>query len=87
MNMYTDKAEIPSIVNSLRKTFQTGVTKDKEYRRQQLKNFLRLFNENQQAIIDVVEKDLHKHKIEIISGEIAPVVGEIEYMLAVSAHQ
>ncbi|CAO3645920.1 unnamed protein product [Mucor fragilis] len=80
--MYTDTAEIPSIVNTLRETFQTGLTKDKEYRRQQLKSFLKLLNENQQDIIDVIEKDLHKHKIEIISGEIAPVVGEIEYMLA-----
>lgn len=64
--------------------YHKGLTKDKEYRRQQLKSFLKLFNENQQDIINVVEKDLHKHKIEIISGEIAPVVGEIEYMLAVS---
>jgi hypothetical protein len=46
-----------------------------------------LLNENQQDIIDVIEKDLHKHKIEIISGEIAPVVGEIEYMLAVSRYR
>lgn len=41
--------------------------------------------ENQDEIVKIVEKDLHKHKIEIISGEIAPVIGEIEYMLSVSS--
>lgn len=40
--------------------------------------------EKQDEIISAVERDLHKHKLEIISGEISPVVGEIDYMLAVS---
>jgi aldehyde dehydrogenase (NAD+)/aldehyde dehydrogenase (NAD(P)+) len=62
-----------------------GLTKNKDYRRQQLKNFLKLMSENQDEIVKTVEKDLHKHKIEIISGEIAPVIGEIEYMLSVSS--
>lgn len=101
--MYTDIAEIPTIVSSLREKFQTGnllyilinflskpiivvgLTKNKDYRRQQLKNFLKLMRENQDEIVKIVEKDLHKHKIEIISGEIAPVIGEIEYMLSVSS--
>ncbi|KAI8638260.1 Aldehyde/histidinol dehydrogenase [Parasitella parasitica] len=79
--MYTHTVEIPSIVSSLRETFQTGLTKSKDYRRQQLKSLLRLMREKQDEIIRVVEKDLHKHRVEVISAEIAPVVNEIEYML------
>ncbi|CEP19881.1 hypothetical protein [Parasitella parasitica] len=79
--MYTHTAGIPKIVNSLRETFQTGLTKSTDYRRQQLKSFLRLMRENQDEIIHAVEKDLHKHRVEIVSAEIAPVVNEIEYML------
>lgn len=46
----------------------------------------RLLQEREQDIIRAVSGDLHKHELEIISGEIAPVLGEIEFMLHVSKH-
>ncbi|KAI7906293.1 Aldehyde/histidinol dehydrogenase [Cokeromyces recurvatus] len=79
--MYTKIEDIPSIVHSLRKTFQQGLTKDKDYRRQQLIHFQRFLRERENDIIHVLKKDLHKHELETIIGEIAPVSAEIDYML------
>ncbi|KAF7726630.1 aldehyde dehydrogenase 3, member A2 [Apophysomyces ossiformis] len=86
---YTDKEKIPSIVRELRQQFMTGLTKDLTFRREQLENLQRLLLENKEELMDAVWKDLHKHKLEADTGEIAPIVDEILYMLKpseVSAH-
>jgi hypothetical protein len=44
----------------------------------------RLLQEKEKEIIQAVGSDLHKHEIEIVSAEIAPVLGEIEFMLNVN---
>jgi hypothetical protein len=59
------------------------LTKDKEFRRTQLENFRRFFKEQEKELCDVVYKDLRKHPLETITGEIGPVCGDIEYMLKV----
>ncbi|KAI9486215.1 MAG: Aldehyde/histidinol dehydrogenase [Benjaminiella poitrasii] len=79
--MYTKTEEIPSIVHSLRNTFQQGLTKSKEYRKQQLIRFQTFLREREAEIIDVLRKDLHKHEMETLIGEIAPVAAEIDFML------
>lgn len=42
-----------------------------------------MLQEREEELIGAVENDLHKHKVEIVSAEIAPVLGEIEFMLKV----
>jgi hypothetical protein len=64
--------------------YTIGLTKDVSFRRQQLKNLKRLLQEREVDLIKAVVDDLHKHEVEIFSGEIGPVMGEIEYMLNVS---
>ncbi|KAI8371995.1 Aldehyde/histidinol dehydrogenase [Choanephora cucurbitarum] len=79
--MSTDITTIPPLVRSLRDTFQTGLTKDKAFRKEQLAKFKLFFKEKENEIIDVIYKDFRKHKLETLIGEIAPVVAEIEFML------
>ena len=47
-------------VKKLRDTYRTGRTKDVEFRREQLRNLLRLMDENEEEILEAVHKDLRK---------------------------
>ncbi|KAG0173659.1 Aldehyde dehydrogenase [Apophysomyces sp. BC1034] len=78
---FTLKENIPSIVQGLRQQFRTGLTKDLTFRKQQLQNLHRMLIENKQELTDAVWKDLHKHKLEADTGEIAPIVDECLYMI------
>ncbi|KAI8088724.1 Aldehyde/histidinol dehydrogenase [Halteromyces radiatus] len=78
---YTPVKDIPDIVNSLRKTFNTGLTKDLEFRKQQLANLLRFMNEKKEDLMDALYKDLHKHRMESNVGEISSIVDECQYMI------
>lgn len=61
-----------------------GMTKnDINYRRQQLLKFKQFLTEQKDVLSVAVKQDLHKHPFETFAGEIAPVLGEIEYMLTV----
>lgn len=50
-------------VKKLRDTYRTGRTKDVEFRREQLRNLLRLMDENEEEILEAVHKDLHKVRL------------------------
>ncbi|KAI8883350.1 aldehyde dehydrogenase [Backusella circina FSU 941] len=78
---YTPTEKIPSLVESLHKEFNTGLTKDVKFRKQQLKNLLRFFEENTKAIEQALWNDLHKHQMETDVGEVSLVVDEAKYML------
>ncbi|CAO3683402.1 hypothetical protein G6F70_006718 [Rhizopus microsporus] len=78
---YTDIEHIPRIVESLRETFNSGITKDKEYRKQQLKQLKLFLQTHERELYDTVYKDLHKHPLETMSGEIAPILSDIDFML------
>ncbi|RCH85073.1 Aldehyde dehydrogenase [Rhizopus stolonifer] len=78
---YTDIERIPTLVQSLRTTFNSGLTKDLEFRKEQLRNLKRFFQENEKEILDAIYKDLRKHSLEAISSEIGPVLGDIDFML------
>ncbi|KAI8890009.1 aldehyde dehydrogenase [Backusella circina FSU 941] len=79
--MYTSVELIPSIVTSLRETFNSGYTKDIEYRKEQLRCLIRFLKEQEKELCDVLYKDLHKHELEARCAEIAPIIGECEYMI------
>ncbi|KAG2237428.1 hypothetical protein INT48_009557 [Thamnidium elegans] len=46
-----------------------------------LTSLKRFLEERESDLIRSVEKDLHKNELEVISAEIAPILGEIEFML------
>ncbi|KAG1157592.1 hypothetical protein G6F37_006564 [Rhizopus arrhizus] len=81
---YTEIERIPTIVQSLRTTFNSGLSKSIEFRKEQLIKLKQFLKENEQALIDVIYKDLRKHSLEIIASEIAPVLGDIDFMLKAS---
>ncbi|KAG1182128.1 hypothetical protein G6F36_009412 [Rhizopus arrhizus] len=81
---YTEIESIPTIVQSLRTTFNSGLSKSIEFRKEQLIKLKQFLKENEQALIDVIYKDLRKHSLEIIASEIAPVLGDIDFMLKAS---
>ncbi|KAG0244317.1 Aldehyde dehydrogenase [Actinomortierella wolfii] len=66
---FTPLAEIPKIVQGLRATFNSGITKPLEYRKQQLRGLYNMLSENETAIRDAVFADLHKPAAELFLGE------------------
>lgn len=44
----------------MRDTFRSGRTRDVEFRKEQLRNLLKLFDENEDEVLQAVGKDLHK---------------------------
>ncbi|KAF8172803.1 Aldehyde/histidinol dehydrogenase [Mycena galopus ATCC 62051] len=59
----------------LRKSFQDKKTLPLEFRRRQLLQLARLFQENNDGLIAALHSDLGRHKLEITLPEMGPVVG------------
>ncbi|KAG0744376.1 hypothetical protein G6F57_009595 [Rhizopus arrhizus] len=78
---FTPIEEIPTIIGSLHKTFETGLTRDINFRKQQLAQLAKFCRENADNLREALWKDLHKHKLECDIGEVAPVIDECEYMI------
>ncbi|KAI8342788.1 Aldehyde/histidinol dehydrogenase [Chlamydoabsidia padenii] len=79
--VYTPVKEIPSIVTSLRNTFNTGLTKDVAFRKQQLGQLLLFINDKHDDLMDALYNDLHKHRMECNIGELSGVIDECQYMI------
>lgn len=60
-------------VYTARQAFESGITKSLTFREKQLKALVRMYEENEKAIIDALFTDLHKPKAET-------VITEIEYL-------
>ncbi|CAG8576291.1 132_t:CDS:2, partial [Dentiscutata heterogama] len=56
--IHTNINELPQIVQELRKSFRSNLTEPLSYRKKQLRNLYRMFDENEQAIYDALYKDL-----------------------------
>ncbi|CAO3688786.1 unnamed protein product [Umbelopsis ramanniana] len=78
---YTPLDQIPTTVNDLRSVFNTGLTKSVDFRKQQLQRLVDLCLENTEALSDALHRDLRKHKVESVVGEISPVVDECQFMI------
>ncbi|KAI8391630.1 Aldehyde/histidinol dehydrogenase [Radiomyces spectabilis] len=78
---FTSVDAIPSLVQSLRDTFDTGVTKDIQFRKQQLEKLIQFMDENMKNIEKAIWDDLRKHKLEANIGEVNPVIMEAQYMI------
>ncbi|KAG0338262.1 Aldehyde dehydrogenase [Podila horticola] len=73
---YTPVDDIPQIVQELRATFKSGLTKPLNYRREQLKGLFNLLDENEELFRESTFKDLHKPPAETLLGEILTVKQE-----------
>lgn len=73
------KAE--EVVSKARKTFDSGCTLSLSFRKQQLQNLMRLYEENTQEMLDALREDLHKSKQEAIVTEIDFIKNDLRNIL------
>ena len=71
--------DITRIVEEQRSFFNTGITRDYEYRMEMLGRLEKAVKENEQAICDALREDLHRTDNESYMAEIGPVLSEIRY--------
>ncbi|RHZ77692.1 hypothetical protein Glove_174g12 [Diversispora epigaea] len=74
---YTSTEEVPQIVEDLRRSFFSNLTKPLSYRKNQLEQLYKLLDENDQELCDALQKDLRKPRTETMLGEIAMIKQEI----------
>jgi aldehyde dehydrogenase (NAD+) len=72
---------IPDIVHDLREGYRSGVLRDVESRRGQLRRLRALFVEQEERLIDALVADVGKPRIEAYTTEIAFTVNEIDHTL------
>jgi aldehyde dehydrogenase (NAD+) len=73
--------EIPRIVQSLRKAFNSGITRSYEWREGQLKALGRFLSENRDQLYEVLKKDLGKPRQEAFLGELTTADMELKHVL------
>ena len=63
-------ASYAEVLSGLRKAFSSGKTKSIEWRKQQLKGLMRMYEENEGLFTDALHKDLRKPKWEASMAEV-----------------
>lgn len=74
-----ESAKIMEILEKQRLFFQTGITKDLESRKKQLKLLYDLIHREEGFILDALKKDMAKPELEAYAGEIAITLNEITH--------
>ncbi|KAJ0174245.1 hypothetical protein K1T71_010391 [Dendrolimus kikuchii] len=69
------------VVQRARDTFNRGVTKPIEWRRKQLQNLLRMYEENRNAMAEALRKDLNRCKTEAILLEVEYLINDLKNTL------
>ncbi|KAL3274611.1 hypothetical protein HHI36_015992, partial [Cryptolaemus montrouzieri] len=69
------------VVENLRKNFYANKTRSLKFRRTQLENFIKFFEDNVDDLCDAVYKDLRKPRSETILCEIDFTINEIKNLL------
>ena len=59
------------LVGDLREVYESGRTRDLEWRRSQLRGLVRLLEDKEEGIFDVLRADLGKHRAESFRDEVA----------------
>lgn len=75
-NLFTSQ-----VVQRARDAYNRGVTRPIEWRRRQLKNLLRMYEENTNALVEALCKDLRRCKMEAILLELDLLVNDIRNTL------
>jgi aldehyde dehydrogenase (NAD+) len=77
----TDIDRIPDIVERLRDGFRSGVVREIDQRRQQLRQLRALLVEQEDRLVDALVADLGKPRIEAYTTEIAFTINEIDHTM------
>lgn len=75
---FSDKELKMEAVQKAREAFQSGKTKSLDFREKQLKCLLKMYEENRQAMIDALYKDLRKSNFESVLTEIDYLINDIK---------
>jgi acyl-CoA reductase-like NAD-dependent aldehyde dehydrogenase len=73
--------KVQSILKKQRAYFASGATKSVEFRKEQLQKLKELIQNNEDAILEALHKDLHKHEFEAYTTEIGFVINDIDKSL------
>lgn len=76
-----DEAEISKIVDTLRGTFRTGRTFPLQWRKNQLKNLIRMLKEREEIFLDALQMDLGRPSVEGFAGEVGQSMAEADHAL------
>ncbi|MEH2210007.1 aldehyde dehydrogenase [Nostoc sp.] len=76
----TELSNVGNIIQTQRDFFQTGKTKDVNFRIEQLKNLKQAIIEHEQLIVEALKADLHKPEVETYLTEIS-VIKDIDYAI------
>ncbi|KAI9462637.1 aldehyde dehydrogenase [Russula earlei] len=71
---YNSAAEIDDAYETLQATFRAGTTRPLSWRKHQLNQVVLLLRENLDAIVQSFAGDLGKPRVEVITGEVGPIV-------------
>lgn len=74
-------SSIKQVVERVREAFNCGKTRSIEFRQNQLKAMLNLLNENEEAFLEVLKKDLRKPKFESVISELMLIKNEIVHAM------
>ncbi|HEY3095821.1 MAG TPA: aldehyde dehydrogenase family protein [Acidimicrobiia bacterium] len=77
----TELSEIPHLVASLQRAFESGRTRPMEWRREQLQHLKALLEEREDDLLDALAADLGKPRLEGWATDIGIVINEIEHAL------
>lgn len=72
---------IPALVDGVRRTFDTRVTRPLSWRKRQLERMIALLEENETELSEALATDLGKPAVEGFVTDIAFVIGEVKLML------
>lgn len=75
------KPGIAESVQTARDAFNRGITRPKEWRRRQLKKLLQMYEENQNAMVEALHKDLRRSKMEAILLEVDYIINDLRSIL------
>lgn len=76
------KEDVQSFLKKQRDYFASGATKSIKFRKEQLKKLKELIESNEDAIMEALHKDLHKHEFEAYTTEVGFVTVEIDKALS-----
>ncbi|KAJ1915502.1 hypothetical protein H4219_004284 [Mycoemilia scoparia] len=79
---YTNVEALPEIVGRMHKSFDSGKTRPLEYRKQQIRNVLKMLDENKEELAQAMAKDMGKPRFEAFAHEIMPAEYEAGQFLA-----
>jgi len=81
----TTVAAVPHIVKDLQRTVRSGITRTAEWRIQQLRAILKLVQENEERIIQVLAQDIGKPAHEAFLTEVCSLALSLSLSLSLSS--